>query len=192
MNAPTSITVTPVKGGFDPVVNLSSASMVAVVRRSSARSAPVGHCVAKRADTGDFDFDDVTGHHRTYPGRTAGQQHIPGLECDPSSDERQQLAYPEHHVRGRSFLDDLAAEPRGDLQRRRIGYVGLDPRTHWAEGVGALRAVPLSVVTPVVRSDVVRAGVAEHEVRGTIGLHVAGGAADDDGQLALVLQSPHL
>src|ERR1700752_5052111 len=151
----------------------------------------VGHGVAKRADTGDFDLDDVTGHHRSHPGRTAGQQHIAGFESDPSGDERRQLPDVEHHFRGRSVLHHLAAEPGGDPQRRRTGYVGLDPWTQWAERVCALGPGPLAVVTPVVRGDVVRTGVAHHEVRGAISRHIPRRATDDDGQLALILQALH-
>ena len=61
-----------------------------------------------------------------------------------------------------------------------------------AEGVEALAAGELAaaeglVALPVAAGDVVGAGVAEDVVEGLLARHVLGGLADDDGELALVV-----
>ena len=87
----------------------------------------------------------------------------------------------------RALLPDLAVDRRGDGQVGRV-ELGLDPRAERAERVEALGPGPLPVLLlQVARGDVVGAGVAEDDLVGPLRGHLPAEPADDDGQLALVV-----
>ena len=93
------------------------------------------------------------------------------------------------HLAGAAELALLAVDGALDGRGRSGVEVGLHPGAERAGGVEALGPGPLLLaLLDVARGDVVGAGVAEDDVLDALARDLAAHAADDDGQLGLVVQ----
>ena len=106
--------------------------------------------------------------------------------------EADQFAGRKNDVGQRIVLPLLAVEDGLDFQGVGIGdfILGDEGRAERTEGVERLAAAPLAaskILLPIAGRDVVAAGVAEDVVEGVFLGGVLAGLADDDGELAFVI-----
>ena len=149
-----------------------------------------GHdVVLQPAQSVDLDLDHVARLDRPGVGRGTGEQHVAGQQGDRPGDVGDQVVHVPRHLVGGPVLhhgavdvgaQPLAAEvPAGDQPgaERRHRVRALHPQH--GTGVG---------VAEVVQAEVVRDRVARDVVPGLLRGDAPAGAADHDGDLALVVQ----
>src|SRR5487761_210029 len=145
------------------------------------------HPVPERPDALDRHRYLVAALQRPDPGRGPGQQDVTGQQRHDLADVGDQCRYIMQHFGGARPLLDLTVDRRGQGEVGRVGH-GLDPRAERAERVEPLGPGPLAVPSlEVAGGDVVGARVAEDDVLGPFHRHLAAEPADDDRQLAFVV-----
>ncbi len=128
---------------------------------------------------------------RGRPCRGAGEDDVAGQQRHGLRDVDDQVLDGVDHLAGAAQLALLAVD--GELHGEVVGtgevQVGLHPGAERAGAVEALGPGPLLLAAlDVTGGDVVGAGVAEDHVLDALAGHLPAHAADDDGQLGLVVQ----
>ena len=155
--------------------------------------------VRERADVFDFDAHGVAGFQED--GRRAGEadavrraseNHGAGEERRAGAQEFDDRGDIEDHVVGIPILQGVAVKDRADTEGIRIGnfVAGDEYGAEWREGIEGLAAAPLAaaaVALPVAGGDIVGAGVTEDVGEGVGAGDVFATLANDDGELALVV-----
>src|ERR1041385_5774609 len=148
--------------------------------------------IAQRADPLDLHFDDVAGRERPDARGRAGEDHVTRQHGHDRGDELDEDAAVEDHLRGVAVLLRGAVHARGDGEARRV-ELGLDARPDRAKRIEALAARELDVLLlQVARGDVVAAGEAEDDVAPRIARDVLRLPAEDENELALVVDALRL
>src|SRR5215467_12816634 len=152
-------------------------------------SVTAGHRVGERPDVLDGHRYLVSVLERADSRGGPGEQHVARKQRHHATgigDQRRRVV---QQLRRPGPLADLAVDRGDQLQVGRVGF-GLDPRPQRAERVESLRPRPLAVpLLQVARGDIVGAGIAEGHAGRLAGRHVAAQPADDEGELALVVDA---
>src|SRR5262249_46166054 len=123
------------------------------------------------------------------PGRGPGEQRVAGEQRHHAAGVGPQRRHIVQELRRPGPLADLAVDRRDQLQVTGVD-VGLDPRPQRAERVEPLRPRPLAIpLLQVARGDIVGAGIAEDHAGRLAGRHLPAQPADDEGELALVVDA---
>ncbi len=127
-----------------------------------------------------------------HAGRAAGRVHVAGLERQDVRRPREQVRDVHDHIDGTGVLLLLAVVPELHLKLPPVGQLvgGGDARSHRAErGVG-LALHPLFVAAVAgAQCRVNHDGVAEDVAQRVLGRHALRPPADDEGDLALVVEA---
>src|SRR3954451_4488952 len=157
--------------------------------RTGPESGTRDHPVGQTADALDLHSDLVTDLHRTDARRRSGEDDVAGQQSHARrdvGDERRDLV---HDLARPAVLLSRPGQRRRDPEVGRV-EIGLDPRAERAERVVALRPRPLSVrLLLVARRHVVAAGVTQDHLGRPLRRHVPAEPADDDGELAFVVDA---
>src|SRR5215470_14037628 len=152
-------------------------------------SVTAGHRVGERSDVLDGHRYLVSVLERAHPRGRPGEQHVAGEQRHHATGIGDQRRHVVQQLRRPGPLADLAVDRGDQLQVGGVGF-GLDPRPQRAERVESLRPRPLAVpLLQVARGDIVGAGIAEDHAGRLAGRHVAAQPADDEGELALVVDA---
>src|SRR6185312_4931654 len=152
-------------------------------------SVTTGHRVGERSDVLDGHRYLVSVLERADPRGRSGEQYVAGDQRHHATGVGDQRRHVVQQLRRPGPLPDLAGD-RGD-QLQVGGLDGrLDPRPQRAERVESLRPRPLAIpLLQVARGDIVGAGVAEDHVGRLAGRHLPAQPADDESELALVVDA---
>src|SRR5947207_9824391 len=148
-------------------------------------SVTAGHRVGECPDVLDGHRYLVSVLERADSRGGPGEQHVAGEQRHHATGIGDQRRHVVQQLRRPGPLADLTVDRGDQLQVGGVG-VGLDPRPQRAERVEPLRPRPLAVpLLQVARGDIVGAGIAEDHAGRLAGRHVAAQPADDEGELAL-------
>src|SRR5690348_12071117 len=157
-------------------------------RTRTVALATLDHLVGQSADAFDGDGDLVADVQGADPSRGAGEDHVAGEQRHGLGDVDDQVLDGVDHLAGAAELALLAVDRALDRQVGGV-EVRLHPGAERAGAVEALGAGPLLLaLLHVAGRDVVGAGVAEDDVLHALARDLAAHAADDDGELGLVVQ----
>src|SRR5712671_2763953 len=148
------------------------------------------HRITQHSDSGNTDFDSVSGKDRSHAGGRSGGNNIAGVESHHARDPADQKCARINHQRSITGLPDHAIDARLD---KHIGWIklGFDVRPNRAERVEAFTAGKLHItLLDVAGSDIVEAGITKNEGQGIIGIaKMRAATANDDGQLAFMFNA---
>src|SRR5690606_2661983 len=155
------------------------------------RDGPGDDVVAQPSQAFGLDLDHVPRPHGTRVGGGARQQHVARVQGDRAGDVGGEVVHVQLHLVGAAVLDQLAVDVGPQVLAAEVP-VGDEAGPKGAERVGALDPEHRARVgvAEVVQAVVVGDGVAG-DVRARVGgRDVAAGPADDDRDLALVVEVP--
>src|SRR5829696_5834954 len=128
-------------------------------------------------------------HAHADAWRSAGGDHVAGLQDHEVRDVRHDLRDVEDHGLGRAVLHTLAVhvEPHGEVLRIRDLVLGHEPGSKRTEGRAALALGPgaAALDLKLTLRDVVADAIAGYEIERLVGPDIGCPLADHDGQLHL-------
>ena len=155
--------------------------------------------VGEGADAINFDAHGVarleparrSGRH-TDSVRGAGENDGAWEEGRAAAEKLDDRGDIEDHIVGIPVLHGLAVEKRADAERVGIwNFIRLHQAgPKWREGVEGFSTTPLAaaeILLPVAGTDIIRTGVAEHEIESVGSCGVLAFFPNDDGELAFVI-----
>src|SRR2546430_4437311 len=152
-------------------------------------SVTAGHRIGERPDVLDGHRYLVSVLELADSRGRPGEQDVAGEQRHHATGVGHQGRHVVQQLRRPGPLADLTVDRGDQLQVGGVG-VGLDPRPQRAERVESLRPRPLAVpFLQVTRGDIVGAGIAEDHVGRLAGRHLPAQPADDEGELALVVNA---
>src|SRR5690606_30976845 len=166
---------------------------------TSARTALLTHRVCQAAEAlGFYDHRvaDLEKPRRVQgkpaTGAGASGDDVAGFQRDVAGDLFDNLRNGEQHLAGAETLALFAVDAHPDLKVR-LGHRWVrqcDPRAGGTEGVARLAQKPLgAALLQVAGGHVVEEHIAKHVLRRLVRRNAAAAFADDDGQLALVVEA---
>src|SRR4030081_1456088 len=130
------------------------------------------HRITQHSDSGNTDFDSVSGNDRSHAGGRSGGNKIAGVKSHHARDPADQKCARINHQRSITGLPDCAIHARLDKD---IGWIefGFDMWPNRAERIEAFTAGKLHItLLDVAGSDIVEACIAENEGQGIIGIAI--------------------
>ena len=153
------------------------------------RGGPGNDRVGQCAEPLDVDGHHIAGVHRARVGGRAREQDVAGHQGDRAGDVSNDVVHVPLHLLRVAVLFDLAVDDRADLLVVEVP-IGDQPRPNRTQRVAALHPQHRAGVgvSEIVQAVVVRDAVAGDVRAGLGGRNVAARLADDDGDLALVVE----